>query len=159
MKKIIIILIVLFSINKINAQTKKSKSHKQTVTNNNNTAGGLLKKNRNVPNSNSGYSRLNVSDDESVSKYMMEKTWSCSDAGQYTLHFTYDYCSQLNTYGLIFWTMDRSSPWNYINVNFEPGYNYAIISGMCPDNGNNITVYLFPDGHCESPTGNYYKLN
>lgn len=145
MKKYILLLIVLFSINIINAQAKKKKPT------NNRSANYHVN-----TNSNSG---LNVSNDESVSKYMMEKTWSCSDAGQYTLHFTYDYCSQLNTYGLIFWTMDRSSPWNYINVNFEPGYNYAKISGMCPDNGNNIIVYLFPDGHCESPSGNYYKLN
>ena len=107
---------------------------------------------------NNGYS-LDITDSESVSKFMMGNTWSCSDAGQYTLHFTYDYCSQLNTYALIFWTMDRSAPWNFINVNFEPDYNYAKISGMNPENGNDIVVYLFPDGHCESPTGNYYKLN
>jgi hypothetical protein len=110
-------------------------------------------------NLNSGYSKLNISDEESVSKYMMGKTWSCSDIGKYTLNFTYDYCSRLNTYGLIFWTMDRSNPWNFINVNFEPGYNYAKISGMNPENGDNIIVYLFPDGHCENPSGKYYRLN
>ncbi len=148
MRKISILLMVLFSINSINAQVKKKRPVYNKPANNHVTT-----------NSNSGYSRLDVTDEESVSKYMMGKTWSCSDAGQYTLHFTYDYCSQLNTYGLIFWTMDRSSPWNYINVYFEPGYRYAKISGMCPDNGNDIVVYLFPDGHCESPTGNYYKQN
>ena len=108
---------------------------------------------------NHSYSKLNISDEESVSKYMMGKTWSCSDIGNYTLNFTYDYCSRLNTYGLIFWTMDRSNPWNFINVNFEPGYNYAKISGMNPENGDNIIVYLFPDGHCENPSGKYYRLN
>lgn len=103
--------------------------------------------------------RVNVADERNVEKFMMEKTWSCSDAGQYTLNFTYDYMSKLNTYGLIFWTMDKSIPWNFINVSFQPGYKYAKISGMRVDDGSNMVLYLFPDGHCESPTGNYYKLN
>jgi hypothetical protein len=151
-------MLIVFTVQGINAQTKKrSIVHKKTQTKNYNSKSSYSS-NTNTSNTNNGYS-LDITDSESVSKFMMGKTWSCSDAGQYTLHFTYDYCSQLNTYGLIFWTMDRSNPWNFINVNFEPGYNYATISGMNPENGNNITVYLFPNGHCESPTGNYYKLN
>ena len=157
MKKYLILSLAIFSILGANAQTKKKSTTTKKTQTKNYTSKSINSSNTTTSNTYNGYN-LDITDSESISKFMMGKTWACSDAGEYTLKFTYDYCSKFNTYALIFWTQDKNNPWNYINVNFEPGYDYARVSGMNPDNGVDVIIYLYPNGHCESPTGNYFEL-
>jgi len=113
-------------------------------------------KNRNIEITNS-ISKINVYDENAVEKFMLKgHSWSCPDAGTYTLYFTYDYYSGYNTYALIFWTLDKNDPVGvFVNVDFDPG-SWCTISGMDPQTGNNIRIDLYQDGHCESG-GKYFK--
>jgi hypothetical protein len=80
--------------------------------------------------------------------------------GQYGLNFSYDYSRFTNNYCMIFWNRasSKSDPTGlFINVDFEPMYGKCRISGMNTDNGLNLSLYIYSDGHIETHAGDYME--
>lgn len=103
---------------------------------------------------------VNVSNEEDVMRFLRSGyKWSCPDAGRYVVSFTYDYHYSYNTFGLIFWTLNRSDPTGvFINVDVSPGFRSCRLFGEDPVSGKNVRINLFSDGHCESE-GFYFNIS
>ena len=123
-----------------------------------------IKKNSNNSNhqnsATNNFPYVNVSDEEDVMRFLRSGyKWSCPDVGRYVVSFTYDYHYSYNTFGLIFWTLNRSDPTNvFINVNVSPGFRSCRLFGEDPVTGKNVRINLFSDGHCESE-GFYFNIS
>ena len=103
---------------------------------------------------------VDVYDAFSVENYILGKVWSNTDIGTYGLIFSYDYSSITHNNCMIFWNRatSKSNPAGvYINVEFRPQRGRCEIGGMDINGGPNMFLYLYPDGHIETQSGNYMR--
>ena len=105
----------------------------------------------------SGRAVVDVTDAGKVESYITGRTWDSPPRdGDLGLIFSYDYSDISNNYCMIFWNqaLSKSDPAAvFINVQFYPSYSRCKIGGMNPQNGQMAYIFLYPDGHIETETG------
>jgi hypothetical protein len=104
----------------------------------------------------SSSTKVDVSNADKVQNYITGKTFFAEPNGDYGLYFSFDYSSFSNNYAMIVWNkaLSKSDPAGvFINVDFTPSYTRCRISGMEMDNGMNLNLFLYPDGHIETDSG------
>jgi hypothetical protein len=97
-----------------------------------------------------------------VKQFMDGAVYSNLEIGAYGIIITYDYSSISNCHCLIAWNQatSKSDPVaEFINVTFTPKYGKCEIRGMNPRTGDDLILFLFPNGHLEFSDGTYFERN
>ncbi len=104
-----------------------------------------------------GRAVVDVTDAGKVESYITGRNWESPPRdGDMGLYFSYDYSDITNNYCMIFWntSTSKSDPAGvFINVEFFPSYSRCRFQGLSPHTGKSMYLYLYPDGHIETASG------